>query len=69
MNAKAITWEEAVLWLRNQPDQAELVRACFYDDPLPAAAERYYARGAAFLPMRSRATAGRSVRWSPIPAT
>jgi SAM-dependent methyltransferase len=43
MNAKAITWEEAVLWLRNQPDQAELVRACFYDDPLPAAAERYYA--------------------------
>lgn len=39
--ASAMTWEEAVLWLRQQPDQAELVRACFYDDPLLAAAERY----------------------------
>lgn len=37
------TWEEAVLWLRAQPNQAELVRACFYDDPLIDAAERYYA--------------------------
>lgn len=36
-----MTWEEAVLWLRAQPAQAELVRACFYDDPLDAAAERY----------------------------
>jgi SAM-dependent methyltransferase len=36
------TWEEAVLWLRAQPDQVELVRACFYDDPLVEAAERYY---------------------------
>jgi len=32
-----------VSWLRAQPDQAELVRACFYDDPLLAAAERYRA--------------------------
>jgi SAM-dependent methyltransferase len=31
-----------VLWLRSQPGQAALVRACFYDDPLSAAAERYY---------------------------
>lgn len=31
------------MWLRGQPDQAELVRACFYDDPLRDAAERYYA--------------------------
>jgi SAM-dependent methyltransferase len=38
-----LTWEEAVLWLRAQPDQRELVRACFYDDPLLAAAERYRA--------------------------
>ena len=37
------TWEEAVLWLRAQPEQFELVRACFYDDPLIEAAERYYA--------------------------
>jgi len=35
------TWEEAVQWLRNQPDQAELVRAAFYDDPLISAANRY----------------------------
>lgn len=37
------TWEDAVVWLRNQPDQVELVRACFFDDPLRDAAERYYA--------------------------
>ncbi len=43
MNAKLSSWEEAVVWLRNQPDQDELVRACFYDDPLRTAAERYYA--------------------------
>ncbi|MEY9156364.1 class I SAM-dependent methyltransferase [Bradyrhizobium japonicum] len=36
------TWEEAVLWLRNQPDQGQLVRDAFYDDPLAAAAERYF---------------------------
>jgi SAM-dependent methyltransferase len=38
-----VTWEEAVLWFRAQPDQRELVRACFYDDPLLAAAQRYHA--------------------------
>jgi len=36
-----VSWEEAVLWLRGQQDRAELVRACYYDDPLLAAAERY----------------------------
>ena len=36
------SWEEAVLWLRTQPDQQQLVR-CFYDDPLLDAAARYYA--------------------------
>ena len=35
-------WEDAVVWLRSQIDQGELVRACFYDDPVLAAAERYY---------------------------
>jgi len=40
-SAGSMTWEEAVLWLRQQPDAADLVRACFYDDPLSAAAERY----------------------------
>lgn len=43
MSGKLSSWEEAVVWLRNQPDQQELVRACFYDDPLREAAERYYA--------------------------
>ncbi|MET4203027.1 SAM-dependent methyltransferase [Bradyrhizobium sp. LA8.1] len=36
------TWEGAVVWLRNQPDQGQLVRDAFYDDPLAAAAERYF---------------------------
>jgi SAM-dependent methyltransferase len=35
------TWEQAVIWLRNQPDQQELVRYCYYDDPLELAAERF----------------------------
>lgn len=38
-----ITWEQAVQWLREQPDQQELVRACYYDDPLLEAAERFAA--------------------------
>lgn len=40
--AGPVTWEGAVLWLKSRPEQADLVRACFYDDPLSAAAERYY---------------------------
>lgn len=35
------TWEGAVSWLRDQPDQQDLVLAAYYDDPLIAAAERY----------------------------
>ena len=41
-NDSHLTWEQAVLWLRQQPDQADLVRDCFYDDPLQESAERYY---------------------------
>ncbi len=37
----AAKWEDAVQWLRSQPDQQELVRFCFFDDPLEAAARRY----------------------------
>jgi SAM-dependent methyltransferase len=37
------TWEDAVLWLRNQPDQRQLVLDAFYDDPLIEAAKRYFA--------------------------
>ena len=39
---KTLSWEEAVLWLKAQPDQDDLIKACFYDDPLQSAAERYY---------------------------
>lgn len=42
MTGKFVSWEEAVNWLKSQPEQQELVKACFYDDPLTAAAERYY---------------------------
>lgn len=37
-----MNWEEAVQWLKNQKDKQDLVRACFYDDPLIDAAKRYY---------------------------
>ena len=36
-----LTWEAAVVWLRRQPEQAELVRACYYDDPLIDAVKRF----------------------------
>jgi SAM-dependent methyltransferase len=39
--AMLLTWEEAVRWLRDQPDQQELVRACYYDDPLLDTARRF----------------------------
>ncbi|NOJ43535.1 class I SAM-dependent methyltransferase [Bradyrhizobium australiense] len=39
------TWEDAVVWLRNQPDQRQLVLDAFYDDPLIDAAKRYFASG------------------------
>jgi len=45
MNAKDpsfSSWEDAVIWLRTQPDQRDLVVASYYDDPLAAAADRYY---------------------------
>lgn len=42
MNDKFRTWEEAVIWLRSQPDQTDLIRACYYDDPLVEAAGRFY---------------------------
>jgi SAM-dependent methyltransferase len=38
----ASTWEDAVIWLREQPEKRQLVLDAFYDDPLIAAAERYY---------------------------
>ena len=39
---KMSTWEDAVVWLREQPDRQQLVYDAFYDDPLIEAAQRYY---------------------------
>jgi SAM-dependent methyltransferase len=39
--AEVSSWEDAVVWLRNQPARRQLVLDGFYDDPLIAAAERY----------------------------
>ncbi|MHB8915677.1 MAG: class I SAM-dependent methyltransferase [Thiobacillus sp.] len=36
------SWEDAVAWLRGQPEQTQLVIDCYYDDPLIKAAERYW---------------------------
>ena len=41
--AELLSWEDAVVWLRSQPDQRQLVVDAYYDDPLIAAAERYFA--------------------------
>jgi SAM-dependent methyltransferase len=38
---EASPWEQAILWLRAQPDQIEIIRAGYYDDPLVIAAQRY----------------------------
>ena len=38
---KFMSWEQAVHWLRNQPEYRELVLAAYYDDPVLVSAERY----------------------------
>lgn len=38
-----ITWEDAVQRLINDPDQIELVKACYFDPPLSGAMKRYRA--------------------------
>lgn len=45
MSEPSHTWEQAVQWLREQADQEELVRACYFDDPLGEAAERFWQSG------------------------
>ncbi len=39
--ADKLTWEQSVLWLQQQPDQQDVVRSCYYDDPLLDAARRF----------------------------
>jgi len=42
MKGELLSWEEAVLWLKKQPDKKDIVRFCYYDDPLSESAERFY---------------------------
>ena len=42
MSVDQKTWEEAILWLRTQPEYEQLVRDCFFDDPLLPALNRYW---------------------------
>jgi SAM-dependent methyltransferase len=42
MSSKLMTWEAAVQHLKSQPEQQEIVRQCYYDDPLQVAADRYH---------------------------
>lgn len=42
MKDKMLTWEEAVQWLRDQSEKSDLVKHCYYDDPLDNAAERFF---------------------------
>ena len=44
MSAKAFnTWEQAVQWLLDQPEQRDLCRACYYDRPALGVAQRFQA--------------------------
>jgi SAM-dependent methyltransferase len=42
MKGQFSTWENAVQWLRAQPDGRGLTLAAYYDDPLIGAAKRYW---------------------------
>ncbi|AFZ44903.1 Methyltransferase type 11 [Halothece sp. PCC 7418] len=42
MKDSLLSWEEAVTWLKNHPDKQQLVKFCYYDDPIEEAAERFY---------------------------
>jgi SAM-dependent methyltransferase len=45
VETEILSWEAAIVWLRNQPDRRQLVIDGYYDDPLQAAAERYRGSG------------------------
>jgi SAM-dependent methyltransferase len=42
MSGNFISWEEAVVWMRQQPEYGEVVESCYFDDPLLAVAERFF---------------------------
>jgi SAM-dependent methyltransferase len=58
MTGEQYTWEQAVQWLRAQPDKRDLVLEAYYDDPLLAAATRYW-QSEEWLAIR---------RWLPAPS-
>jgi len=39
---ESLTWSQAVQTLRENPEQEALVKACYYDDPLQVAADRFW---------------------------
>lgn len=41
-NNYEMNWEQAVLWLKNQPNSKEIVESCYFDDPIQNAADRFY---------------------------
>jgi ubiquinone/menaquinone biosynthesis C-methylase UbiE len=41
-NEFAMNWEEAVLWLKDQPQNRVIIESCYFDDPIFDAAERFY---------------------------
>ena len=62
-----LTWEQAVSWLNDQPDMAELTRAAYLDPPVAGAAKRYRESGEwaavrALLPQSGASAPGRSKR-------
>lgn len=42
MDINGTTWEQAVEWARSEPSMRDLVRVCYYDDPIASAAQRFY---------------------------
>ena len=55
---KPATWEQAVAWVRAQPELGKLVVDAYYDDPLLAAASRYW-RSEEWAAIRAWLPAGR----------
>ena len=37
-----MTWEEAIIWLRNQPDKGSFVKDCHYDEPIHESTLRFW---------------------------
>jgi len=42
LEKKFRSWEQAVVWLRNQPSKIDLILGAYYDDPLLNSADRYW---------------------------